>query len=110
MRIAMVGTGYVGLVSGACFADFGHEVVCIDKDADKIEALRRGRVPIFEPGLSEIIANNVRAGRMSFTTDLAEGARKAKAIFIAVGTPTSGDGAADMRYVHQAAREIADVI
>ncbi len=110
MRIAMVGTGYVGLVSGACFADFGHEVVCIDKDAEKIGALRRGHVPIFEPGLGEIIANNARAGRISFTTDLAEGARGAKAIFIAVGTPTSADGAADMSYVYEAAREIAEVI
>jgi UDPglucose 6-dehydrogenase len=111
MRIAMVGTGYVGLVSGACFADFGHEVVCVDKDSEKIEALRQGRVPIFEPGLSEIIAHNVRAGRISFTTSLAEGARGAKAIFIAVGTPTlAGEGTADMRYVYHAAREIAEVV
>ena len=111
MRIAMVGTGYVGLVSGACFADFGHEVVCVDKDVDKIQALQNGHVPIFEPGLGEIIATNVRAGRISFTSDLAEAARGAKAIFIAVGTPTlAGENTADMRYVYQAAREIAAVV
>ena len=111
MRIAMVGSGYVGLVSGACFADFGHEVVCIDKDAAKIEALRAGQVPIYEPGLSELVVANQRAGRLSFTADIAEGLRGAKAVFIAVGTPTiPGEGAADMRFVYQAAREIADAI
>ena len=111
MRIAMVGSGYVGLVSGACFADFGHEVVCIDKDAAKIEALRAGHVPIYEPGLSELVIANQRAGRLSFTADIAEGLRGAKAVFIAVGTPTiPGEGAADMRFVYQAAGEIADAI
>jgi UDPglucose 6-dehydrogenase len=111
MRIAMVGAGYVGLVSGACFADFGHEVVCVDKDAAKIAALRAGHSPFYEPGLSELVAANQRAGRLTFTTDIAEGLRGAKAVFIAVGTPTiPGEGAADMRFVHQAAREIADAI
>ena len=88
MRIAMIGTGYVGLVSGACLCDFGHEVVCIDHDAAKIAALRGGEIPIYEPGLAEVVANNLAAGRLSFTTTLAEGAHKAQAIFIAVGTPT----------------------
>jgi UDPglucose 6-dehydrogenase len=110
MRIAMVGAGYVGLVSGACLADFGHEVVCIDKDAAKIEALRRGHVPIFEPGLQETVANNVRAGRLSFSVDLAA-ARGVGVIFIAVGTPPRGEeGHADLTYVHAAAREIAAAI
>jgi UDPglucose 6-dehydrogenase len=109
MRIAMIGSGYVGLVSGACFADFGHEVVCVDKDAAKIAALRAGHVPIYEPGLSEIVVANQRAGRLSFTTDIREALRGAKAAFIAVGTPTiPGEGAADMRFVYQAAREIAE--
>jgi len=110
MRIAMVGAGYVGLVSGACLSDFGHEVVCIDKDADKIEALRRGQIPIFEPGLQEVVANNVRAGRLSFSPDI-KAAKGAKAIFIAVGTPTKADdGQADLTYVRAAAREIADIV
>ncbi len=111
MRIAMIGAGYVGLVSGACFADFGHEVVCVDKDAAKIAALRNGQAPIYEPGLSELVVANQRAGRLSFTTDITEAMRGAQAVFIAVGTPTlPGDGGADMRYVYQAAREIADAI
>src|SRR5579863_10374202 len=111
MRIAMVGAGYVGLVSGACLADFGHEVVCIDKDEAKIAALRAGHSPIYEPGLSELLAANQRAGRLSFTKDIREGMRGAQAVFIAVGTPAlPGDGGADMRYVHQAAREIAEAI
>jgi len=111
MRIAMVGAGYVGLVSGACLADFGHEIVCIDKDAAKIAALREGQAPIYEPGLSELVVANQRAGRLAFAADIAEGMRGAQAVFIAVGTPTlAGDGAADMRYVFQAAREIADAI
>src|SRR5579883_3364586 len=110
MRIAMVGSGYVGLVSGACFSDFGHEVVCIDKDVEKVEALRRGQIPIYEPGLQEVVAANVRAGRLSFSADIKE-ARGAKAIFIAVGTPTKpDDGQADLTFVRAAAREIADVI
>ena len=110
MRIAMVGSGYVGLVSGACFADFGHQVVCVDNDADKIGALVQGKVPIFEPGLDALLHINLRAGRLTFTTSLAEAAREADAIFIAVGTPTRrGDGHADLSYVYMAAEEIADV-
>ena len=97
MKIAMVGSGYVGLVSGACLADFGHDVVCIDKDPAKIERLQQGLMPIYEPGLAELVANTVRAGRLSFTTSLAEGIEGAKAIFIAVGTPSRrGDGHADV--------------
>jgi len=110
MRIAMVGSGYVGLVSGACFADFGHQVVCVDNDADKIAALVQGNVPIFEPGLDALLQINLRAGRLTFTTSLADAAREADAIFIAVGTPTRrGDGHADLSYVYMAAEEIADV-
>lgn len=110
MRIAMVGSGYVGLVSGACFADFGHQVVCVDNDADKIAALVQGKVPIFEPGLDALLQINLRAGRLTFTTSLADAAREADAIFIAVGTPTRrGDGHADLSYVYMAAEEIADV-
>ncbi len=108
MRIAMVGTGYVGLVSGACFSDFGHVVTCIDKDADKIAALCRGEVPIFEPGLGSLVASNVAAGRLSFTTDPAPALRAADAIFLAVGTPSRrGDGFADLSFVYEAARELA---
>ena len=107
MKIAMVGSGYVGLVSGACFADFGHDVVCIDKDPAKIESLRAGIMPIYEPGLAELVASNVRAGRLSFTTDLADGIDGAGAIFIAVGTPSRrGDGHADLSYVYAVAEEI----
>ena len=108
MRIAMIGSGYVGLVSGACFADFGHVVTCVDKDAAKIEALNRGAIPIFEPGLEDIVASNARRGRLLFTTDIREAVKTADAVFIAVGTPTRrGDGHADLTYVHEAAREIA---
>src|SRR5450756_943074 len=108
MRIAMIGTGYVGLVSGACFADFGHQVTCVDKDGDKIAALRRGEIPIFEPGLDDLVASNVKAGRLDFTTDLTAPVAGADAVFIAVGTPSRrGDGHADLSYVHAAAREIA---
>ncbi|WP_420134036.1 UDP-glucose dehydrogenase family protein [Rhodopseudomonas sp.] len=108
MRIAMIGTGYVGLVSGACFADFGHSVVCVDKDANKIAALHRGEIPIYEPGLDELVATNVRAGRLGFTTDLTAPVGDADAVFIAVGTPSRrGDGHADLSYVYAAAREIA---
>ena len=108
MRVAMIGSGYVGLVSGACFADFGHTVCCVDKDPKKIEALNRGEMPIFEPGLPELVAKNVREGRLSFATELTEPVRHAEAVFIAVGTPSRrGDGFADLSYVHQAAREIA---
>jgi len=108
MRIAMIGTGYVGLVSGACFADFGHDVTCIDKDASKIAALRRGEIPIFEPGLEQLVATNVKAKRLDFTTDLSKPVGEADAVFIAVGTPSRrGDGHADLSYVYAAAREIA---
>ena len=108
MRVAMIGTGYVGLVSGACFADFGHHVICVDKDAGKIAALKRGEMPIYEPGLDELVAANVRAGRLTFTTDLKGPVAEADAVFIAVGTPSRrGDGHADLSYVYAAAREIA---
>jgi UDPglucose 6-dehydrogenase len=111
MRIAMIGTGYVGLVSGACFADFGHNVVCVDKDAGKIASLLQGVMPIFEPGLDELVARNAREGRLEFTTDLATAVKSADVVFIAVGTPSRrGDGHADLSYVHGAAREIAAAI
>jgi UDPglucose 6-dehydrogenase len=108
MRIAMIGTGYVGLVSGACLSEFGHEVVCIDKDKTKIEALRAGTIPIFEPGLDEVVAANVKAGRLSFDTGLERAVAGADAVFIAVGTPSRrGDGHADLSYVFAAAEEVA---
>ncbi|MET3971629.1 MULTISPECIES: UDP-glucose dehydrogenase family protein [unclassified Bradyrhizobium] len=108
MRIAMIGTGYVGLVSGACFADFGHDVTCVDKDEKKIAALHRGEIPIYEPGLDELVATNVKAKRLDFTTDLSKPVADADAVFIAVGTPSRrGDGHADLSYVYAAAREIA---
>ena len=108
MRIAMIGTGYVGLVSGACFSDFGHEVICVDKEARKIDALEAGVMPIFEPGLQDLVMSNVRAGRLSFTTDLRSAVADADAVFIAVGTPSRrGDGHADLSFVHAATREIA---
>ena len=108
MKIAMIGTGYVGLVSGICFSDFGHDVVCVDKDTSKIDALRRGEVPIYEPGLKELMAKNVDAGRLTFTLDLQEAITDADAVFIALGTPTRrGDGHADLSYVYAAAEEIA---
>jgi len=111
MRIAMIGSGYVGLVSGACFADFGHTVVCVDKDPSKIDRLNNNVMPIYEPGLDTLVANNVKAGRLSFTTDLAAGIEGAEAVFIAVGTPSRrGDGHADLSYVYAAAREIAQSI
>ena len=107
MKIAMVGSGYVGLVSGACFADFGHDVVCIDKDPAKIDSLQAGIMPIYEPGLAELVSANVRAGRLTFTTDLAEGIADAGAVFIAVGTPSRrGDGHADLSFVYAVAEEI----
>ncbi|HMT47293.1 MAG TPA: UDP-glucose/GDP-mannose dehydrogenase family protein [Novosphingobium sp.] len=107
MKIAMVGSGYVGLVSGACFADFGHDVVCIDKDPAKIDSLKAGIMPIYEPGLAELVGSNVKAGRLSFTTDLAEGIAGASAIFIAVGTPSRrGDGHADLSFVYAVAAEV----
>ena len=111
MRIAMIGTGYVGLVSGACFADFGHQVTCIDKDASKIDSLNAGKMPIWEPGLEALVRANEEHGRLSFTTDLPKGVEGAQAVFIAVGTPArAGDGHADLQYVHAAARELAKVI
>jgi UDPglucose 6-dehydrogenase len=111
MRIAMIGTGYVGLVSGACFADFGHQVTCVDKDAEKIAALKRGEIPIFEPGLDTLVETNVKAKRLDFMTDLSVPVGEADAVFIAVGTPSRrGDGHADLTYVHAAAREIARAV
>ncbi|QOZ35392.1 UDP-glucose/GDP-mannose dehydrogenase family protein [Bradyrhizobium sp. CCBAU 53421] len=107
MKIAMVGTGYVGLVSGACFADFGHQVVCVDKDAGKIEALKRGKIPIYETDLDKLVETNAAAGRLTFTTELAGAVGDADAVFIAVGTPSRrGDGHADLSYVYAAAKEI----
>ena len=107
----MIGTGYVGLVSGACFADFGHVVTCVDKDAGKVAALERGEIPIHEPGLDELVERNAKAKRLSFTTDLSAAVRHAEAVFIAVGTPSRrGDGHADLTYVHEAAREIAGAL
>ena len=111
MRVAMIGTGYVGLVSGACFSDFGHEVICVDKDASKIDMLKKGQMPIYEPGLEGLVEDNVKAGRLSFTTDLPTAVASAEAVFIAVGTPSRrGDGYADLSYVYAAAEEIADAI
>jgi UDPglucose 6-dehydrogenase len=104
----MVGTGYVGLVSGACIADFGHRVTCVDKDGTKISALNAGEIPIYEPGLAELVRTNVGQGRLSFSTELDEAVAEADAVFIAVGTPSRrGDGHADLSYVYEAAREIA---
>jgi UDPglucose 6-dehydrogenase len=111
MRIVMVGTGYVGLVSGACFAEFGHTVVCVDLDADKVERLRKGIIPIYEPGLDTLVATNVAQGRLSFTTDLAPDVANADAVFLAVGTPTRrGDGHADLTYVYAAAEQVAKAL
>src|SRR5579871_2472104 len=108
MHIAMIGTGYVGLVSGACLSEFGHQVICVDKDAAKVANLRGGGIPIFEPGLDEVVAANVKAGRLSFETDIAAAVSGAHAVFIAVGTPSRrGDGHADLSYVFAAAEEIA---
>jgi UDPglucose 6-dehydrogenase len=111
MRIAMIGTGYVGLVSGVCFSDFGHDVICVDKDPAKITRLKAGEVPIYEPGLEQLMARNVEAGRLSFTTDLAGAVDGTEAVFIAVGTPTRrGDGHADLTYVMAAAEEVAKAL
>lgn len=111
MRVTMIGTGYVGLVSGACFADFGHTVTCVDKDASKIERLKKGEIPIFEPGLDELVKDNVEQGRLFFTTDPTEAIRSADAVFIAVGTPSRrGDGHADLSYVYAAAEDIAGLM
>ncbi|MDP9574043.1 UNVERIFIED_ORG: UDPglucose 6-dehydrogenase [Agrobacterium larrymoorei] len=111
MRIVMIGSGYVGLVSGACFADFGHDVICVDKMPEKIDALKNGQIPIFEPGLDVIVSTNAKAGRLSFTTDLKTAVADADVVFIAVGTPSRrGDGHADLGYVYAAAKEIAAAI
>ena len=108
MRVAMIGTGYVGLVSGACFSEFGVNVVCVDKDNKKIDMLENGVMPIFEPGLDDLVETNVNAGRLSFTTDLSDAVKGSDAVFIAVGTPTGEDGHADLSYVYAAAKEIAE--
>ncbi|WP_157216025.1 UDP-glucose dehydrogenase family protein [Flavisphingomonas formosensis] len=111
MKIAMIGSGYVGLVSGSCFADFGHSVTCVDLDQGKIDALNRGEMPIYEPGLDQLVAGNVAAGRLFFTTDLASAVAGAQVVFIAVGTPSRrGDGHADLSYIHAAARDIARAV
>src|SRR5262249_41981591 len=108
VRVTVLGSGYVGLVSGACFSDFGHVVTCVDKDAGKIGALNEGRIPIYEPGLDDLVARNAREGRLSFSTDGAAAIRSADVVLIAVGTPSRrGDGHADLSYVMDAAREIA---
>lgn len=108
MRMTIIGAGYVGLVSGACFADFGHDVTCVDLNAAKIESLRNGVIPIFEPGLENIVANNLKSGRLAFSTDVESSVGDAEVVFIAVGTPSRrGDGHADLSYVYQAARDIA---
>ena len=111
MRVAMIGAGYVGLVSGACIADFGHQVICIDKDVARVEALKRGEIPIFEPGLHDLVRSNAKAGRLSFSIEVEEAVRAAEVVFIAVGTPSRrGDGHADLSYVFEAAREIASAL
>ena len=108
MKLAVIGTGYVGLVSGACFSEFGFDVTCIDKDAGKIDRIKSGVMPIYEPGLEDLVARNVAAGRLHFTTELKSAVANADAVFIAVGTPTRrGDGHADLTYVFEAARELA---
>jgi UDPglucose 6-dehydrogenase len=110
MRVTMIGAGYVGLVSGACFADFGHHVTCVDKDAGRIAALKRGEIPIFEPGLADLVATNMAQERLSFSTK-PEGIDEADAVFIAVGTPSRrGDGHADLSYIYSAVREIAPLL
>ena len=110
MRITMIGSGYVGLVSGACFADFGHSVTCMDLNTGKIDALNRGELPIYEPGLDELVAKNARDGRLVFSSDLGTAIKGADAIFIAVGTPSRrGDGHADLSFVYAAARDIAEL-
>ncbi len=109
MRIAIIGTGYVGLVSGACLSEFGHDVICIDKDASKVDTLKAGGIPIYEPGLDDVVAVNSKAGRLSFTTDLKSAVKDAEAVFIAVGTPSRrGDGHADLSFVFAAVGKNAD--
>jgi UDPglucose 6-dehydrogenase len=108
VKITVIGTGYVGLVTGACFAEFGNHVVCVDKDASKIEQLREGEIPIYEPGLEDVVERNVKAGRLEFSTDLADAVRQSLVVFIAVGTPQGNDGRADLKYVREVARSIAE--
>jgi len=111
MKATIIGTGYVGLVSGVCFADFGHNVICVDKDPVKIDMLNAGKMPIYEPGLEALVKKNVDEGRLTFTTETREAVKKADAVFIAVGTPSRrGDGHADLSYVYAAAEEIAEQI
>ncbi|HKJ73657.1 MAG TPA: 2-dehydropantoate 2-reductase N-terminal domain-containing protein, partial [Alphaproteobacteria bacterium] len=111
MKVTMVGTGYVGLVSGACFSEFGHDVICIDRESSKIERLARGEIPIYEPGLDELVERNVQYNRLSFSTDLKAAVQGSDAVFIAVGTPTRrGDGHADLQYVYGAAEEVASAL
>src|SRR5215831_17005298 len=107
MKLTIIGTGYVGLVTGACFAEVGHEVTCVDNDAEKVAILRRGGIPIYEPGLEELVQRNVSAGRLTFTTSTAEGVEKSDVIFIAVPTPPLADGAVDLSFIEKVAREIA---
>src|SRR6476620_9074599 len=107
MNIAVLGTGYVGLVSGACFAEFGVDVTCVDVDVKKIDALNAGTIPIYEPGLDKIVAKNTRAGRLKFTTDLTSAVQQAEVVFLAVGTPPKEDGSPDMSYYQQAAKDVA---
>ncbi|MBV5318346.1 MAG: UDP-glucose/GDP-mannose dehydrogenase family protein, partial [Desulfobulbaceae bacterium] len=109
MKIAIIGTGYVGIVSGTCLSEFGHEVVCVDKDAAKVAALCHGQIPIYEPGLADMVAKNMAGGRLRFTTELSAAVPEAEAVFIAVGTPSSrrGDGYADLSYLYEAARDLA---
>jgi len=112
MKITMIGTGYVGLVTGTCFAEFGHHITCVDKDQEKIEMLLNGSLPIYEPGLDALVAKNMREGRLIFTTSLPEAVADAEAIFLAVGTPSSrrGDGYADLTYIYEATKEIASYL
>ena len=110
MKITVVGTGYVGLVSGVCLSDFGHEVICIDKDLERIKDLRNGIIPIYEPGLDILLKKNIKSGRLSFTSNLADSLKGSEALFIAVGTPSRrGDGGADLSYVYKAVKEIAEI-
>ena len=108
MHISVVGSGYVGLVTGVCFAEFGVDVTCVDNDAGKIEGLTRGKIPIYEPGLEELVERNLKAGRLHFTTDLKAGVEKALVVFIAVGTPPRADGSPDLSFIYQVAESIAD--
>src|SRR5207249_4556730 len=107
MKLSIIGTGYVGLVTGTCFAEVGHQVTCVDNDASKVEVLRQGRIPIFEPGLEELVKKNVAAGRLTFTTNTAEGVANSDVIFIAVPTPPLEDGPVDMSFIEKVARDIA---